>query len=119
MHSAWHIVSPLCSFPSLCQVSIPSTKTVATLSPLNSCGICGLFVVHSCPFRFGLSSETPLYTENIVAFSEDWNHLEEFMEEIQLSLKNGLKERIGFGEAEVWAAPVGSQGWNGKELACF
>lgn len=55
MCSAWPIAGPQHWLPSLCHVGILSTKTMATLSFLNSCGICCLLVFHSCPLRFDLS----------------------------------------------------------------
>jgi len=70
----------------------------------------------SYPFGFDLSSETPLFTLKIWwPFREGWSLPEEFMEEKQLY--QSLKEWMGVGEAEVWATPVESQGWEWECIA--
>lgn len=116
MHSAWHIVGPWRSFPSLCWVGVLSTKTVATLSHLNSFNVCSLSVFLSCPLAFDHSSEIPLFTlQAWWPFREGWSHPEEFMVETQLY--QSLKEWVGVGEAEVWATPAESQGWEWQPTA--
>lgn len=116
MHSAWHRVGPLRPFPSLRRVGMFSTKTRATLSALNSFGTCCLYVFRSCPFGFGPSSETTLFTlKTWQPFREDWSHPEGLMEEKQLYQR--LKEGVGVGEAEAWTTPVESQGWECQRTA--